>query len=455
MKRLLTALVLLTASASSIVAQASQPSTTDRRARSDDLAQLVEWANLEQSFSAARRAQALEIISGHRTAGTAFSDAEFYMEIRRIVALADNGHSNVSDRPVHEAFGLVPIRVYWFSDGLRVVRARSAQREFLGSRIDGIEGLPLAEMENRLREFHGGTRAFFRRYSAQALMLSPALLHAVGLSRSPRELRLSLVTEDDERQEVTLAVDFSSSSVHARPWRQLVPTPIAGEDDWVTVLDPSSKLPLYLLDEEARFRSVPLKDGALIYIQLRSNVGSDDEPIDEFTSQVQESLREGFPHSIILDNRQNGGGDLSETAKFALGLSSLTYSGGRVYVITGSGTFSAGIYTSFYPKAADAERTLIVGEPVGDRARFWAETGAPFRLGDSGYHIGYALQLHDVAAGCPDPKICHMMGYPEAWNMAVGSLDPDWPVATRFADYAAGSDPVLERILEAVAEEIP
>ena len=70
---------------------------------------------------------------------------------------------------------------------------------------------------------------------------------------------------------------------------------------------------------------------------------------------------------------------------------------GKVYVITGNGTFSAGIYTSFYPKAADPERTLIVGEPVGDRTRFWAETNSPFRLRDSGYHIGYALQLHDLA----------------------------------------------------------
>jgi hypothetical protein len=121
-----------------------------------------------------------------------------------------------------------------------------------------------------------------------------------------------------------------------------------------------------------------------------------------------------------------------------------------VYVLTGPGTFSAGIYTSFLPKAVDPERTVIVGEHVGDRPRFWAEGGPPFTLRDSKYSIGYSLQLHDLANGCRDPQICHMAQWPESWNVAVGTFEPDWPVSSTFADFASGRDPVMERVLSQI-----
>jgi hypothetical protein len=191
------------------------------------------------------------------------------------------------------------------------------------------------------------------------------------------------------------------------------------------------------------FRYERLEDVNLVYVQLRANYG-----IRDFTRQTVERLQQDRPRSIVLDNRHNGGGDLSQTADFALELPSFAGPGGRVYVITGNGTFSAGIYSSFYPKASDPEHTLVVGELVGDWPRFWAETGSPFHLPDSGLRIGYALQMHDVAEGCFVPETCHMAHYAEHWNLAVESLMPDWPVATTFADFAAGRDPVLERILE-------
>ena len=94
-----------------------------------------------------------------------------------------------------------------------------------------------------------------------------------------------------------------------------------------------------------------------------------------------------------------------------------------------------------------------MGELVGDESRFWSETGSPFQLPDSGYGIGYALRMHDVGEGCHDKDTCHMTrGFNPRWNIAVGSLEPDWPVPTRFADFKAGRDRPLERILEAAVE---
>jgi len=418
--------------------------------RSADLRQLRNWMTLEQSFSAEARAEAEELFTQYQRDAAQYTDPEFYMAVRRLVGLAENGHSNVSSGPIYRQFGLLPLRTYWFSDGLYVVRARRQYEALLGTRITAIEGTPLEELESRLMEFHGGNRGAFRRFAAPPLMLSPALLHAIGLAANPGELALSLVGSDGEAFAATVAAE--SAPVGAgrdAAWRLLVATPLRGEgDDWLAVRGRDAELPLYFRDRGQRFRYVRL-DGEIAYIQLRANIGRPGDTLKDFTDRVRRQIEGDPPRAIILDNRQNGGGDLTRSADFALRLPGLVRDGGTVYVLTDHATFSAGIYTSFFPKIADPEHTVVVGEQVGDFTRFWAEAPGSVTLPDSGIRIGYATQMHDIGDGCHDPAICHMTRFPQ-WNIAVGRLEPDVPVGTTFADFEAGGDPVLERVLRAI-----
>ncbi len=107
-----------------------------RSERAADLRKLSEWVDLEKSFTSSKRTEALRALAGHRKDQTEFTDAEFYMEVRRIVGLADNGHSNVSNAPIRDTFGLTPLRVFWFSDGLYIVRTPKPHERLLGARID-------------------------------------------------------------------------------------------------------------------------------------------------------------------------------------------------------------------------------------------------------------------------------------------------------------------------------
>ncbi len=416
------------------------------RAREADLRKLDEWIDLERSFTDERRREAHSAVAAHQ--GKQFTDPELYMEVRRIVALADNGHSNADVTPIHERFGLLPVRTYWFSDGLYVVRAREPQRKLLGARIVSVEGRPISELETRLKDFCGGTVEYFRHYTEALLLLSPALMHAVGLAERPDRLRLGVVDGKGESVEAVVQVDPDSSAVRARPWRYLSPAPIEGAEDWATVLEKDAELPVWLQEEAETFRYVQLANGSA-YLQLRGNHDAGSKRIRDFAARTQERLQQDQPRSIVLDDRENGGGDLTTTADFALELPSFVQPGGRVYVLTGNGTFSAGIYTSFYPKASDPENTLVVGELVGDRPEFWAEAGDPFRLPESGIALGYALQRHDILHGCTVSPECHMAQHPAHWNLVVETLEPDWSVPLTFADFAAGRDPVLERVLQA------
>jgi hypothetical protein len=430
---------------------AALPAQVETRARGTDLQKLQEWIELERSFSEPRRAEAHAAVASHLENDREFSDAAFYLEVRRIVALADNGHSNVDDQPIFERFGLLPVRAHRFGDGLYVVRARQAQRALLGMRIERVEGRTLAELEPLLKVYCGGTLEYFRHYDEAQLLLSPALMHAAGLAQQPDRLRLSFAQRSGEALEVVIETDPDPGALGGRPWRLLSPRPIEGAEDWLAVHPADASVPLWLQEEAEVFRYAWIEGGSLAYVQFRANRDSGSKSIHEFTAGVRQRLERDRPQSIVLDCRANGGGDLTTTADFALELPSYVQPGGRVYVLTGNGTFSAGIYTSFYAKASDPENTVVVGEMVGDRPEFWAEAGAPFQLPDSGYFLGYALQRHDLVRGCTVPQECHMTRYAEHWNLVVETLAPDWQVPLTFADFLAGRDPVLDRVLADLA----
>ena len=61
--------------------------------------------------------------------------------LARAVALADNGHTNVSPISRRARVNALPLRLAWFSDGLFVLQATQANEDLLGARIELISGL--------------------------------------------------------------------------------------------------------------------------------------------------------------------------------------------------------------------------------------------------------------------------------------------------------------------------
>ena len=223
---------------------ASVQKTVDRTA---DLHRLEEWVEREQSLTAANRREANRRIEEWLRREEPFSSAGFFLAVASITALADNGHSNTSMGPAYN-FGLLPIRSFWFSDGLYIVRARNEHKRLLGARINGIAGLSPDQLVDRLGIYHGGTDEYFRQYYHAPLMLSPAILQAAGLSDDASRLALDLSFPDGSSGSVRLAADQGDEQPDwVRPWRLLVPAPIEDEDKgWSTVFSPAETLPMAL-----------------------------------------------------------------------------------------------------------------------------------------------------------------------------------------------------------------
>jgi len=89
-------------------------------------------------------------------------------------------------------------------------------------------------------------------------------------------------------------------------------------------------------------------------------------------------------------------------------------------------------------------RVALIGETMGDNSRFWAENH-DVRLPNSGVVVSYSTGFHDWTGGCSDPQRCYWPAV--AFATRIPSLEPDVRIEPSFANYATGSDPVLDAAL--------
>ena len=386
-----------------------------------DIVAVEQFLDKDSSYSPAAKAEARQLASQlERHLG---DQPRFELEVARIVALADNGHTALFPPQWTLRYPRSPVRVGLFADGLFVIAAPAEYAAALGKPVATINGQPWQQVRRAFSAFQGGAEElkdqFFPIFAE-----SPALLTAAGLGSDASKLELTLL--DGQALSVTPTMAPLKDTLAGNPMPR----------DAIDLV--KGPLPLYLrnADDLYFFADLPEYDAA--YIRLDGIYG---KGLETFLRESLGRLRAGKQRNIILDLRFNMGGDLNRARDFAKFLPGLA-KGGRVYVITSGRTFSAAISTSGYAKQANPTKVRIVGEPVGDRLEFWAE-GSMIELPGLGAMILHATERHNYRTGCQEAD-CH--GSIRKNPIRVESLQPDLPSPLRFEDYVAGRDVSMEAI---------
>lgn len=416
-------------------------------AQRQDLDFFRNYLELNRSYTPAAREQATALLAQAAAQAGSFSPAGFDLAVARIVALADNGHSRVHPGPLSRRNNRLPCRLYHFADGYRVLRARPACAELLGAQVTALDGHPVDEVAARMYAYFGGPRNHYDQFAAVFFLESPALLHAAGLAEAADRVTLRVRLRDGSEREAEIVADPADADApRAYSDQYLSPQRIDKEPaDWATLLPAETALPLFLRDYATPFQSGPLDDPGIYYVQLRSNDDEPGHPIGAFLARAEQEIRARQPRILVLDLRFDQGGNFTRTASFMKRLPTLAASIEHVYALTSAWTFSAGNVSLALLKQHGGGKVTLVGEPVGDRIRLWAEGGS-LVLPNSKLSIGYATGLHDYRHSCFGESGCFwiLAFYP----MQVASLAPDVRVDYTFDDYANLRDPLLARALE-------
>lgn len=383
----------------------------------DDLAQLSAALTRAAVYPPeARAAVTLDLQRLHAQA-TSLSTARFLAGLARITARARDGHTNLDFGQLGQALPQLPMRFRWFADGLYVTAVSAAHAGWLGSQVVRVEGRPAEAWGPLLSGVIGGTAPRVRHLSPPVL-ITPALLQALGWADDARQLRLQFRTPDGRLVSTHIAADEAPVSLSLTPQAELLHPPTPGASVHVQTLP-----------------------GQALYVGLRQLDSGTDGPLPEVLGQVLSRVRATCPARVIVDLRGNGGGNYVLGWPFTQRLREAA-GPARIYALTDEGTFSAAIVTLAWLRHDAGAR--LVGQAPGDHEQFYAEPIC-VELTSTRARLFLATQSHDWAADRHDLTTCFWLNL--LYGVPAGSLRPDVDTPRTFTAFRQGRDAALHAAL--------
>ena len=397
----------------------------------------------DRSFSPEARKQFRTAIGELQRTVDGKSDDQVIVEFAKAVALAKNAHTRLYLLRNRSELRRYPIRVWWFADGLYVVRATPDYSELLGAKLLTIAGHTVEQVKEEVGPLFAGN-ASWRTYMSAYTMTSPDVLTGLGLIASDGRAEIGFVNRDGRKGKRRLEpLPLRRSDQPTESWWDLCPTRPRDDGSWLSALSlDAAHLPLYLQHTERQYWSQYLQHERLFYIQFdRAGNAPSGESLTEFGKRALSELGSAAVNKIVVDVRFNTGGDLSIGRPFINQLAALAKERKiKVYVITGRATFSAGIFHAM--QLRQSVNAILVGEPIGDVLEIWSE-GGNLLTPNSRLSLHYADRLHSYS---PLERPEFKQYLVTDTDLSITDPGPDILVRMSARDYFAGRDPALEQV---------
>jgi hypothetical protein len=394
----------------------------------------------DRSFSPEARAQFRAAIGKLQQTVESKTDEQIIVELAKAVALAKNAHTRLYLVRNRSELRRYPIRVWWFPEGLYVVRTTPEYSALLGGRILSIAGRSVQQVKNDVATLYAGNDAW-RTYLSAYTMTSPDVLMGLGLIPESGKTEVVFIDRQGRKgRRVLEPLPLRRSDQPTESWWDLCPQRPRNDGKWISAMAlPVERQPLYVLDTERSYWSHYLPEDRILYLQFnRSGNTPGAESLAEFGRRTIAEIQTMTVNKIVFDVRFNTGGDLSIGRPFINQLGAFAKDHKiKVYVITGRATFSAGIYHAMQLRQfADA---ILVGEQFGDVLDFWSE-GGNLLTPNSRLSLHFADRLHSYSP-TRQPEFDQYLV--KDTDLSITNPAPDILVKMTAREYFAGRDPAL------------
>ena len=337
----------------------------------------------------------------------------------RIAAMVGDGHTRIDPRK-DKAFGFrsLPLKLYWFDDGVYVRAATPAYRELLGARVEAIGGVPIADAIRRTSEIVSEETITSARLMVPLYLAMPDVLQALGLSTSRDAASMTLV-RGAKRWSVRVPAGEISP-----PWPADTDISLVTPEGWIDARNAAQ--PAWLQDPLDYHRLIFLPERKALFAQLNMVTNTKGQSLREFGKRILDQAEATNPKAVILDLRldQGGYGDLRNG--FVANLIRTEDSDTKLFVLVGRGSFSASQFIlDDLDRLTDA---ILIGEPASSRPTGYGDAYKS-TLPNSGIAVRTSIKYWQSGQD--------MRPYTP--------IDIAAPLA--FADYVAGRDPGLEAAL--------
>ena len=279
---------------------------------------------------------------------------EFLMDLCRLVAAAGDSHTTLTIIP-QNAF---PLKLYWFKEGICVTDTTPEFRDLLNGRLTAVDGHPVEEVIRSFSEiFAHDNEAQVKDFVPRFLASSEHLL-GLGLIADPEEAAFSVRTPDG---------GTASAKMRSLPRAKV------GAISWAAPAVDPSRLPLYRRTSGSAYEFVYLADSRTLYFAYNSCRTLSDRPFGAFAAELWTAARKNPVDRMVIDLRNNGGGDSSILDPFIgeLAAAKEVNRKGRLFVILGRRTFSSAVLNALDLKKKT--QAIFYGEPTGGKPNHFGE----------------------------------------------------------------------------------
>lgn len=310
---------------------------------------------------------------------------QIVVELSTIVAMATDGHTELMPLQEASGFRVLPLALYQFGEDLHVIRAEERHREALGARVLRVGSVPASDAVQRVIPVLSADNQMEYLHTAPRYLVSPEILAALGIVGDVGPVPYEIETRAGRRLTIHVRPSPGSTDpelLNARTEAGASPTLAASRPDewyWFTFLE----------------------DSRTAYFQINASQDQEGKPkLARVTRDFLAMLDAKRPERVVVDVRINSGGNVARNDALVRGLQWRPYlhQRGRLFVITGRRTFSAGFDIPL--RLREVAGALLVGEPARAAPK-GPGNREEFTLPWSGLKVDYSdrLDTRSVAPG--------------------------------------------------------
>ena len=340
------------------------------------------------------------------------SGVEIILDLMRLTRKIGDGHTAFSLRGV--TTHLFPIEIYKVNGKWRVIKTTNNHKNLLGkilTKIDGKSINKIAKEVSKVAQYVENEQSEIIRTS-EYLMISDLLF---GLQLTNNEFKAEFSFLDDNNKESRVVLNAINNKIYYE------------NTNFQTfkIKIPEIKNPNDLEHDYLWFSSI--KDTKGIYIKFESYPSF--EEMEKFGESVLNYVNENQVKQVVIDMRNNGGGDFFVGTFLAYYLNladSIDWKSG-VYVLTDKVTFSAA--TSNASQFRQIINAKIIGEPTGSNPVGYQDMGQ-FTLPNSGMIVTYSKRLFRFQ------------------DKVTQGVQPDVLIEYDWKSYSKGIDNMMEWVID-------
>jgi hypothetical protein len=332
-------------------------------------------------------------------------------EIAKIVASVRDAHTSI-DFPV---YSLCPLEFYWFSDGIYAVNTTKADEVLRYKKITHIDGIAIEEVIEKMSSMISHENQSYLKSLLPKYLPAIELLNGLQIARGISGLNFTYENESGTGSE-WFVHSFPFFEYHEQLRENRVSFP-------------PEKLPLFRKNPDRYYWMEYQKKSKILYFKYNICKEMADESVEAFGERLMSAVKENAPEKLVIDMRNNTGGNSTLLESFMIALSkceSINQTG-KLFVIIGRDTFSSALLNVYFLR--NNTRAILVGEPTGGKPNCYGEVHR-VKLEQSGCTINYSTKYYHLIE-----------------DDLMPSLFPDVQKEYSIQEYLGFSDPCMEYIL--------